>query len=175
MQNGVCVRAGRIQKFDRLSCRQDAQLDIATPGFVFERIHDRQGPSSCTYYQTAAIPGYPLFYRERCMAKLVTEFLGRLFLSFQDFSTVNNHIMMVRHAIDADGPETKLFKLHFPPNATLVSLPQVQRRSRRRRPDALSTRTGRLISAACARDALQKEVESCAGSTLTDGLPSTAV
>ena len=47
------------------------------------------------------------------MPKVVSEFLGRLFLALADPAGVDNDVVVMRDAIDPDGTEGKVLELHL--------------------------------------------------------------
>jgi hypothetical protein len=60
----------------------------------------------------AAFPGYVFFNGKWRVPKLLAELLGCFFLSFRDFPAVDHDIMLIRTAIDLDGAEGEIVKLH---------------------------------------------------------------
>src|SRR5215469_8972658 len=112
VQDRVCVRISCLQQFNGLGGWQDTQFDVTTAGLLLYFVHHWQSTRARTDNQKAAFPRYPLFCRERGVAKIIAEFLGRLLLSLIDIPTVNQHIVVAGDAIDSDGPERKRFKPH---------------------------------------------------------------
>src|ERR1017187_6962204 len=94
-----------LQYLDCLSRRQHEQLDAAALGFLFHFFHDRQGAGSGADHQLPAFPGDLFFDRERCVAEGVAKLFGCLLLALPDLAAVDEHVMFVGDAIDADRTE----------------------------------------------------------------------
>src|SRR6266849_2318851 len=62
--------------------------------------------------ELAAFPGYVLFNGKRGVPKLLAKLLGCFFLALRDLPTGDHHIMFIRTAIDLDGAEGEIVKLH---------------------------------------------------------------
>jgi hypothetical protein len=105
VQDGVCVLRVLAQLINRLGCRQHQQLDMAAHGFLFHFVHDRQGARSGADDQPSAFPRDLFLRRKRRVAESLPEFLGGLFLALADLPAVDDHVVLVSDAVDADRTE----------------------------------------------------------------------
>src|SRR5215475_1001078 len=105
VQDGVCFLRVLTQLVNRLGCRQHEQLDMAAPGFLFHFVHDRQAARSGADDQPSAFPRDLFLRRKRRVAETLSEFLGRLLLTLADLATVDDHVVLVSDAVDADRTE----------------------------------------------------------------------
>ena len=114
MQDGVCVLRGLAQLLDRLGCRQDEQLDVAALGFLLHFIHDRQRSRSGADDQPSAFPRDCFLRRHRRVAESLPEFLGGLLLPLANLPAIDEDVVLVRHAVDANRAEGKPSKRRQP-------------------------------------------------------------
>ena len=105
VQDGVRVTRVLFQFFDCFNRRQDQEFDLAAIGFSLHFLHDRQGAASCADHEACAFPRYLLFERERRVAELLAEFLGRLLVALAHLSAVDHHVMVIGDTVDAEGAE----------------------------------------------------------------------
>src|SRR5215472_17580424 len=113
VKNCIGVFRSLLQHLDGLFGGQDEQPDFVTRGFALDFPHHGQASvGSAAHDELTAFPGNLFFYRERRMAELFLKFLGRFLLTFANFAAINNHIVLVWGAIDANGTERKPLKMH---------------------------------------------------------------
>ena len=62
--------------------------------------------------ELVALPGDFLVYRERRLDKLLSKFLGGLFLALADFAAINDDIVFVSAAVDLNGAEREFVEGH---------------------------------------------------------------
>ena len=89
MKHGVRLLGLPLQHLDCFCRREHHQFDAAVPGLTFHIVHDGQ-TSICsgTDDQTPAVPRNLFFQRQRCVAKLLAELLGWLFLPSMDLASI---------------------------------------------------------------------------------------
>src|SRR5262249_59265199 len=102
------------QLVNRLGCRQHEQLDMAAPGFLFHFVHDRQPARSGADDQPSAFPRDLFLRRKRRVAESLPEFLGGLLLALADLPAVDDHVVLLRNAADADRTPTEHLHLATP-------------------------------------------------------------
>jgi hypothetical protein len=86
---------------------------VATIRLTFHFLHNWQtAVRSGADHKPVAFPGYLFFDGQGRMPKLVTEFPGRRFLAFADFSSVDHHVLLIRAAADSEGTEGKFVEVH---------------------------------------------------------------
>src|SRR5262249_5022449 len=68
-------------------------------------IHDRQGARSGADDQPSAFPRDLFLRRKRRVAESLPEFLGRLLLTLADLPAIDEHVVLVSDAVDADRTE----------------------------------------------------------------------
>src|SRR6266581_8584279 len=92
------------EDLDSFDCRQNKQFDLVTLRLAFHFFHHRQS-AECTSTddELAALPGYVLRDGQWRVSKVITEFLGRLFLPVADLPAVDDHIVLVGAVVDAEG------------------------------------------------------------------------
>src|ERR1035437_6196880 len=98
VQDGVRVTRVLFQFFDCFNRRQDQELDLAAIGFSLHFLPDRQGAASGADHQAPAFPRYLLFERERRVAELLAEFLGRLLIVLAHLSDRKSTRLNSSHA-----------------------------------------------------------------------------
>jgi len=102
VQDGVGFIGILIRRLNRLACWKHEQSDLPTGGLLLHLFHHWQSTTTGTDHELRAFPRYLLFDRERCMAKSVAEWPGRLLLSLANRSAINHHVVFVGNTIDAD-------------------------------------------------------------------------
>lgn len=113
VQNRVGPLVPFIEDLDRVSRRNNNQVDLAPPGLCLDVLHHRQCPVVArANYQPVASPGYFFLGRERRVSEFLTKLPRQLFLALVDFAAVNHHVMLISHAIDPDGTERKFVDSH---------------------------------------------------------------
>src|SRR6516164_6723498 len=82
--------------------------------FCFARhlIHEGQHAGPGTDYKVPAVPRNVLFDGERCVAEIVAELLGSLLPALADATVVDDDVMLVGDAVDANGVEGKRLEAH---------------------------------------------------------------
>src|SRR5215471_1452571 len=78
---------------------------MAAPGFLFHFVHDRQAARSGADDQPSAFPRNLFLRRKRRVAESLPEFLGGLLLPLADVPAVDDHVVLVSNAVDADRTE----------------------------------------------------------------------
>src|SRR5580700_10078886 len=84
MQDRVRPFRVLLQGLDSFGRRQYLELDFAAMSLAVHLFHHRQRSGSGADHKPLTLPGYLLFYRERCMPKPVMEPFGRFFLALTD-------------------------------------------------------------------------------------------
>jgi len=110
MQDGVCLLRVLAQLFNRLSGRQHEQLHMAALGFLFYFVHDRKSACSGADDQSPAFPWDLFFCRKRRVTETVPEFLGGFLLTLSDLPAIDDHVVLVGDAVDADRTERERLK-----------------------------------------------------------------
>src|SRR5215510_15079692 len=105
VQDGVCFLRVLAQLLNRLGCRQHEQLDMAALGFFFHFVHHRQSACSGADDQPSTFPRDLFLHRQRCVAEIVPKFLGGLLLTLADLPAIDEHVVLVSDAVDADRTE----------------------------------------------------------------------
>jgi hypothetical protein len=73
---------------------------------LFHSIHHRQAATcSSADDEPGAFPRYVLFNGQRCVSEIFAELLGRRFPAFSNLPAVDDHIVLVRAAVDPEGAE----------------------------------------------------------------------
>src|SRR6266480_3765476 len=104
MQDGVGLALLHfLQQLTDFQCRRRNELDTALFRLRQDFIHYRKrtmgaGPDN----ELLASPGNFFPVRKRRVAELFAELLGRPFLAFPHFATVDYHIMRVAFSLDLD-------------------------------------------------------------------------
>src|ERR1039458_5152460 len=112
VQDGVRVTLVFFQFFDCFSRRQDQELDFAALGFSLQVLHDRQGAAAGTDHEAPAFPRDLLFERERRVAEVLAEFLGRLLYALAHLSAVDYHVVVIGNTVDAERAEGERLEAH---------------------------------------------------------------
>src|SRR5262249_51992550 len=82
---------------------QNDQFDPSLLGCALHLVHDGESAGeSVADDELPALPGNLLFHGDRRVAELVAEFLGGLLLPFLDLAPIDDHVMLVRLAVDLD-------------------------------------------------------------------------
>ena len=102
MQDRVRPFRVLLQGLDSFGRRQYLELDFAAMSLAAHLFHHRHRSGSGADYQPLTLPGYLLFYRERCMPKPVTEPFGRFFLALTDVASVEHDVKFVSGSVNAD-------------------------------------------------------------------------
>ena len=102
MQDRVRPFRALLQDLDSFGCWQYLELDFAATSLAVHLFHHRQRSGSGADHKPLTLPGYLLFYRERCMPKPVTEPFGRFFLTLTDVASVEHDVILVSGSVNAD-------------------------------------------------------------------------
>src|SRR5438552_15584087 len=89
------------QNLDSFDCRKNTQFDLTALRLAFHIFHDGQS-AECTGTddELVTFPWYVLRDGQWRVSKVITEFLGRLFLAVADLSTVDDDIVLVGAVVD---------------------------------------------------------------------------
>src|SRR6266545_2805118 len=113
VQDGVGIRSGPGQHADRLCSGQHDKVDLAAAGlFLYLLHHGQRAMSTGADHQPAASPRDVLRDRERGMPVRAAEPLGRGLLALADLPAVNDHVVLVGHAVDSYRTERELGESH---------------------------------------------------------------
>ena len=114
MKNRIGVVRLLLQSLDGLECRENEQLDLASFCLPPHFFHHRQScVRASTHHQALALPGNFLLDGERGVSKLVAKFLGWLFLALADLTAVDDHVSLVRAAVNLERAKGKLLEQHI--------------------------------------------------------------
>ncbi len=114
MNDGIGIVSGFLaQAFKGFRGGQNDQFDPSLLGLALHRVHDGEGAMESVADDTlSAFPGNLLFNGERRVAEFVAEFLGGFFLPFLNLSLIDDHVVLLRLAVDLDRAERELFDMH---------------------------------------------------------------
>ena len=90
--------------------------------FACHLIHDGQRAGPGTDYEVPAVPRNVLFDGERCVAETAAELLGWLLPALADVTVVDDDVMLVGDAVDANGGLRKTPRSAWAPPGQLYSL-----------------------------------------------------
>ena len=114
MQNGVGVASGfLVQAFEGFRGGQNDQFDSSLVSFTLHIVHNGKGAvESVANDQLTALPGNLLFGGERGVAEFPAIFSGGLLLPFLDLSPIDDHVVLVRLAVDLNRAEREISDTH---------------------------------------------------------------
>src|SRR5712692_9865608 len=99
--------------FDSTSRRNLEEFNLARLGLALDLLHDRQrAVGSRTDHQPPAVPGNVLRGGKRRVAVGVAEGFGGLLLPFTNVPAVDDHVVLISHAVDLDGAELEPAEAH---------------------------------------------------------------
>src|SRR5215467_14574434 len=75
---------------------------MTTLGFFFHFVHHRQSACSGADDQPSTFPRDLFLHRKWRVAEIVSKFLGGLLLTLADLPTIDEHVVLVSDAVDAD-------------------------------------------------------------------------
>ena len=113
MKNGICVIRAFGKCLKGFVSRQNQQIDASAVCFFLHLVHDgERSISAGANHEASAFPGYPFFYRDRCVTELVTEFFRQLLFAFPDPAAVDDDIPFICSAVDFEFTKLKFRKVH---------------------------------------------------------------
>ena len=113
MKNGICVIGVFGKRLKRFVSGQNQQIDASAVRLLLHLVHDgERSISAGANHEASAFPGYPLFYRDRCVTELVAEFFRQLLFALADPAAVDDEIPFICYAVDIEFTELKFREVH---------------------------------------------------------------
>ena len=112
MQDSVGFCKTVLQMLDCLSRWKYEEFNVSVFGAPLHFVHDRERPPAGADHKPAALPGYLFIQGQRRMPKSVPIFSGRLLFPLVNLPPIDDHVVFVGNAINADRTEGKIFKSH---------------------------------------------------------------
>src|SRR5207247_5171493 len=113
MQHGVGLASRVAQKLYRFDGPHDLHLDTPAFGLLEHIRHHRQSAvSACADHQPAALPGNLLLDRKRRVAELASEPFCWFLLAQTHRTPIDDDVLLIGFAVDADGPEREPVDAH---------------------------------------------------------------
>src|SRR5262245_60174972 len=114
MQDGVSVVSGfLVQALEGFRGGQNDQFDSSLVSFTLHIVHNGKGAvESVANDQLTALPGNLLFGGERGVAEFAAIFSGGFLLPFLDLSPIDDHVVLVRLAVDLNRAERVIPNTH---------------------------------------------------------------
>ena len=112
VQNRIGVLRAVFQDLNGLLGWYNNEFDLTLPGFSLDLLHNRQGATAGPNDQPVTFPGNLLLGGQRSVTKVVTKFFGWFLIPLANFSSIDDHVVLVRRTVDADRAKRKSVENH---------------------------------------------------------------
>ena len=112
VQNRIGVLRAVFQDLNGLLGWYNNEFDFTLPGFSLDLLHNRQSATASPNDQPVTFPGNLLLDGQRSVTKVVTKFFGWLLIPLANLSSIDDHVVLVRHTVDADRAKRKSVENH---------------------------------------------------------------